>query len=94
MPQFGSPSSELASSKKLTDADLVTAVRFMVASESEATQLYAQLAESTDNQLAVEVLGEMAGEQLVRVGAFLRLLRELAPGDEQLEATRIVVPTM
>ena len=94
MPQFGSPSLELATGKKLTDADLVTAVRFMVAAESEATRLYAQLAESTDNQLAVEVLGEMAGEQLVRVGAFLRLLRELAPSDELLETTGLAVPTM
>ncbi len=94
MPQLSSPFSGLANAKKLTDADLVTAVRFMVAAESEATRLYAQLAESTDNRLAVEVLGEMAGEQLVRVGAFLRLLRELAPSDGQLAATRIAVPTM
>ena len=93
MPQFGSPPSELETGKKLTDADLVTAVRFMVAAESEATRLYAQLAESTDNKLAVDVLGEMAGEQLVRVGAFLRLLRDLTPSGTT-EAKRIVVRTI
>ena len=55
MPTFGSPFSGLANSKKLTETELVRAVRFMVASEYEATQLYMQLAESTDNKLAVAV---------------------------------------
>jgi rubrerythrin len=93
MRDSGSPLSGLATGRQLTNADLVTAIRFMVAAESEATQLYAQLAESTDNKRAVDVLGEMAGEQLVRVGAFLRLLRDLAPSDTT-ETTRIVVRTI
>jgi rubrerythrin len=83
MSQLGSPFSGLASGRKLTDADLTTAIRFMVAAESEATRLFARLAESTDNKLAVEVLAEMADEQLARVGTFLRLLRVLAPSDER-----------
>ena len=56
MPGFGSPFSGLANDRKLTDEELVRAIRFMVAAEYEATQLYLQLAESTDNKLAVEVL--------------------------------------
>ncbi len=51
MPQFGSPFSELANARKLTDEELVRAIRFMVAAEYEATQMYMQLAESTENQL-------------------------------------------
>ena len=86
MPQFGSPFSGLANAKKLKDAELVRAVRFMVAAEYEATQMYTQLAESTDNKLAVKVLKEIADEELVHVGEFLRLLRELAPKEEQLYA--------
>ena len=51
MAVFGSPFSGLANDRKLTDAELIRAVRFMVAAEYEATQLYMQLAESTDNKL-------------------------------------------
>jgi rubrerythrin len=59
MPQFGSAFSELANSRKLTDAELIRAIRFMVASEYEATQMYMQLAESTNNKLAVAVLKDI-----------------------------------
>jgi len=37
----------LANDRKLTHEELVRAIRFMVASEYEATQMYMQLAEST-----------------------------------------------
>jgi rubrerythrin len=86
MPGFGSPFSGLANDRKLTDEELVRAIRFMVAAEYEATQLYMQLAESTDNKLAVEVLKSKADEELVHVGEFLRLLREIAPDEEKFYA--------
>jgi len=41
-----------------------------------------QLAESTDDKLAQEVLKDIADEERVHAGEFLRLLKELAP-DEQ-----------
>jgi rubrerythrin len=84
MPQFGSAFSGLANDRKLTEDELVRAIRFMVAAEYEAAQLYMQLAESTDNKLAVDVLKDIADEELVHVGEFLRLLRELAPDEEKL----------
>jgi len=86
MPEFGSPFSGLANDRKLTDEELVRAIRFMVAAEYEATQLYMQLAESTDNKLAVEVLKDIADEERVHAGEFLRLLRELAPDEEKFYA--------
>ncbi len=86
MPTFGSPFSGLAKDRKLTDAELIRAIRFMVAAEYEATQLYMQLAESTDNKLAIEVLKDIADEELVHVGEFLRLLYELAPDEKELYA--------
>lgn len=76
MPAFGSPSG-LANDRKLNDEELVRAIRFMVAAEYEATQLYTQLAESTDNKLAVKVLKEIATKNLYTFGEFLRLLRKL-----------------
>ena len=84
MAVFGSPFSGLANDRKLTDAELIRAIRFMVAAEYEATQLYMQLSESTDNKLAVAVLKDIADEELVHVGEFLRLLRELAPDEEKI----------
>jgi rubrerythrin len=86
MPGFVSPFSGLANNRKLTDEELIRAIRFMVASEYEATQMYMQLAESTDNKLAVEVLKDIADEELVHAGEFLRLLHELAPDEEKLYA--------
>jgi rubrerythrin len=86
VPEFGSPFSGLANDRKLTQEELVRAIRFMVASEYEATQLYTQLAESTDNELAAKVLKEIANEELVHAGEFLRLLHELAPNEEELYA--------
>jgi len=86
MPNFGSPFSGLAHDRKLTDAELVRAIRFMVAAEYEATQLYMQLAESTDNKLAQKVLKDIADEEIVHAGEFLRLLHELAPDEKKFYA--------
>jgi len=86
MPEFGSPFSGLTNNRKLTDEELVRAIRFMVAAEYEAIQLYMQLAESTDNELAVDVLKDIADEERVHAGEFLRLLFELAPDEEKFYA--------
>ncbi|MGB8225941.1 MAG: ferritin family protein, partial [Sedimentisphaerales bacterium] len=47
-------------------------------------QLYMQLAESTDNKLAKDVLADIADEERVHAGEFLRLLHELAPDEQKL----------
>ena len=86
MPEFGTPFSGLASDRKLTDEELVRAIRFMIAAEYEAIQLYMQLAESTDNELAIEVLKDIADEERVHAGEFLRLLHELAPDEAKFYA--------
>ena len=70
----------------LTKEELIRAIRFMVAAEYEAVQLYMQLAESTDNKLAIEVLKDIADEERVHAGEFLRLLHELAPDEEKFYA--------
>ena len=86
MPEFGSPFSGLAQDRKLNDQELIRAIRFMVAAEYEAIQLYMQLAESTDNKLAIKVLKEIADEERVHAGEFLRLLHEIAPDEEKFYA--------
>lgn len=83
MPDFGTPFAGLAHGRKLTHEELVRAIRFLVAAEYEAIQLYMQLAESTDNKLAIEVLKDIADEERVHAGEFLELLRHLAPDEEK-----------
>lgn len=86
MPSFGSPFSGLVKDKRISHEELVRAIRFMVASEYEATQMYMQLAESTDHPLAIKVLTEIANEERVHAGEFLRLLYELSPDEARLYA--------
>jgi len=86
MPEFCSPFSGLANDRKVTKAELIRAIRFMIAAEYEAVQLYMQLAESTDNALAIDVLTDIADEERVHAGEFLRLLHELAPDEAKFYA--------
>lgn len=86
MPSFGSPFSGLAQAKKISHEELVRAIRFMVAGEYEATQMYMQLAESTDHPLAIQVLTDIANEERVHAGEFLRLLQELSPDEAEFYA--------
>ena len=83
MPDFGTPFSGLAHDQRINHEELIRAVRFMVAAEYEAVQLYMQLAESIDDKLAIEVLKDIADEERVHAGEFLRLLKELAPDEEE-----------
>ncbi|MFO7986655.1 MAG: ferritin family protein [Desulfatiglandaceae bacterium] len=82
MPEFGHPFAGLALDRKLTHEELIRAIRYSVAAEYEAIQLYMQLAESTDNEKAKAVLVDVANEEREHVGEFLRILRELAPDEE------------
>ncbi|MGD1815643.1 MAG: ferritin family protein [Pleomorphochaeta sp.] len=86
MPDFSTPFAGLAEKKKLTHEELVRSIRFMIAAEYEAIQLYMQLAESTDNQLAIDVLKDIADEERVHAGEFLRLLHELDPNEAKFYA--------
>lgn len=83
MPEFCNPFTVMKGERKLTKTELVRAIRFMVAAEYEAIQLYQQTAESTDNRLAKEVLLDIANEEKEHAGEFLRLLRELDPDEEK-----------
>lgn len=83
MPEFSNPFGGLAKDRKVTESELIRAIRFMVAAEYEAVQLYMQLAESTDNELAKKVLVDIADEERVHAGEFLRLLHQLAPDEKK-----------
>jgi len=82
MPEFCDPFSARKSDRPLTREELVRTIRFLVSAEYEAIQLYEQVAESTDNVLAQKVLRDIADEEKVHAGEFLRLLKELQPDED------------
>jgi rubrerythrin len=86
MPEFRNPFAGLAHERKLNREELIRAVRFSVAAEYEAIQLYMQLAESTDDELAAKVLRDVADEERVHAGEFLHLLKSLDPEEEKFYA--------
>lgn len=100
MPEFSHAFSGLAAGRELSHKELVRAIRFMIAAEYEAIQLYEQLADSTDNKLARKVLLDISGEEKEHVGEFRHLLSLLAPEDEAEycegmgEAKRYLAPLM
>ncbi|MDD1679521.1 MAG: rubrerythrin [Methanomicrobiales archaeon] len=81
MPDFATAFTSKASERILTHNELVRAIRLCMADEFEAIQVYTQLAESIDNPLAKAVLLDIANEEKVHAGEFLRLLNILAPDE-------------
>jgi rubrerythrin len=83
MPEFSNPFNVMKADRKLTHEELVRSIRFMIAAEYEAIQMYQQTAESTDNALAKAVLIDIANEEKEHAGEFLRLLCQLDPKEEK-----------
>ena len=82
MPEFATAFSGKASDRKLTHSEVIRGIRLSIADEYEAIQVYTQLAESIDNEMAKAVLLDIADEEKVHAGEFLRLLKLLAPDEE------------
>jgi rubrerythrin len=83
MPEFATPFSGLRLDRTMTKAELIRAVRFSIAAEYEAVQFYMQIAEATDDPLTAAVMKDVADEERVHAGEFLRLLKSLAPEEER-----------
>jgi len=83
MPEFAQPFAGNKLDRKVTDQELVRAVRYSIAAEYEAIQLYMQLAECTDNKKAKAVLVDIANEEREYVGEFLTLSKALAPNETE-----------
>ncbi len=81
MPAFENAKPTLKLGEIVSDEELIRSIRYFIAAEYEAVQMYTQLAEMTDNELAEAVLLDIAEEELVHAGEFLRLLKELSPKD-------------
>jgi uncharacterized protein len=83
---FANPFSGNVPGRKMTNEELVRAIRLNLAAEQEATFQYAAHADATDNALAKKVLLDIADEERVHVGEFSRLLQILTGDEDQLLA--------
>ena len=74
MPQFSNSCNVKHCDRKLSQEELVRAIRFNIAAEYEAIQLYQQVIESTDNELVKIVLADIADEEKEHAGELLKVL--------------------
>jgi len=86
MPDTASRLTKLTQDRKLTDDELVAAVRSMLAAENESAQLYMQLAVAAADQPAAEVFKAIADDERAHAGECMRLLRELAHEEDKFYA--------
>lgn len=82
MPEFTTPFAGMNASRKLTKDELIRAIRFNIAAEYEAVQLYMQLHDSIDDKLAKKVLLDISNEEKEHAGEFMHLLRLLDPEED------------
>lgn len=81
MPEFANINSVYSAQKKLTKNELLRAVKFAIASEYEAIQVYQQIMENTDNKSAQIILADIAHDEMHHAGQLLKLLYLLSPAD-------------
>lgn len=77
MPDFANPFIGRQLDRTMTLGELTRALRLSIAAELEAIHLYEAMADSTDNELAAEVLRDIANEERVHVGEFQHVLNLL-----------------
>src|SRR5512145_242797 len=82
MPEFVNPFTGVVPGRKMTDSELLRALRLDLSAEEEAVHLYLAHADATDNELAKKVLQDVANEERVHKGEFQRLISILS-GDEE-----------
>lgn len=85
MPDFGSPfkGNDLNREGKLSKEEVIRALRFAIAAEYEAIQMYEQLANASDYFLVQKVMRDVAREEQVHVGEFMRVMFELESKEQK-----------
>lgn len=82
MAAFLNPYPGLTPGRNLTTRELARSVRQALAAEEEAVHLYESLADATDHKLAKALLQDVANEERVHAGEFLRLLSILLADED------------
>ncbi len=82
MADFINIQSVYTPNRKLSDVEILRAIKFAITSEFEAIQIYQQIMESTDNQNVHKVLEEITDDEKKHAGGLYKLLEILSPQDE------------
>ncbi len=82
MPEFVNPFTGVVPGRKMTDTELLRALRLDLSAEEEAVHLYLAHADATDNELAKRVLQDVANEERVHKGEFQRLISILSKEED------------
>ncbi|WP_427113486.1 hypothetical protein [Megasphaera sueciensis] len=70
--------------RKLTNEELIQAIRLDISGELEAIYLYDAHVQATDNKAAIKVLSDIRDEEKAHVGELMTLLRILDPQEADL----------
>jgi len=73
------------STRKLTQSELIRAIRDDISAEQDATNTYLSHADATDNKIAKKVLVSIANEERVHAGEFERLLTILTKDENKYQ---------
>lgn len=81
MPRFDNINTVYTPERKMNEAELLRAVKFGIASEYEAAQIYQLMMESTDNSEVQAILQSIADDEMHHAGKLAKLLEKLSPED-------------
>ncbi len=85
MASFVNPFSGMVPPRKMTNEELVRALRLDLAAEEEAIHLYTAHADATDNYAVAGILRDVADEERVHIGEFLSAIEALTDETRFLE---------
>jgi rubrerythrin len=86
MPNFGNPLTGISEDHTLSKDELARAVRFLVAAEYEAVEMYEKVRDATNDGNAKKVIQAIIDEEIVHAGEFLKLLSIVNPKETEFYA--------
>ena len=84
MPDFNTIQNVYSPERKLTSTEILRAIKFSIAAEYEAIQLYQQIMENTNNKNVIKALAEITEDEKKHVGGLNKLLEILSPEDNKI----------
>ena len=83
MPNFADPLTGINPEHTLSKDELARAIRFMIAAEYEAIEMYEKVRDATDDENAKKVIQSITDEEIVHASEFLKLLSIIKPEDSE-----------
>jgi len=84
MPDFTNPFSGVMSpERKLTQRELVRAMRLSVAAEEDAASLYESISDASSDPEVKKILQDIANEEKVHIGEFQKLIEKLDSDEKE-----------